>query len=467
MANIDLLERLNAIVWEADAQSLRCSFVTQVAASLLGFSVDEWIADEKFLAHHSEPEDEGKLLEACAAVARGGEDRQLEHRMLAKDGRSLWFRTVIHGVLDAGVLLGLMVDVTQEKQIEAAMRAGEERAEAERVWLLEASRILQGSFAYEETLAEIARLSVPLFADWVAVDVLEGGVLRRLVTVPDEPAADMVTVPMVAHGETLGSIGFAWRRAFGDVEMELARDLAGRAALAIESARLFRASQEAVRRRDEFLSVASHELRTPVTALQLAVQGLLDLGSAPEPEHLELAMRSAERCSRRLGMLVHELLEVSRIDAGRLVLATSPFDLARLATDVGTSLQRELNAAGCLLTIRASAPVVGRWDRGRLEQVIANLLTNAARYAGGSPVELSVRQAGLFAQLEVSDHGIGIPLEEQQRIFERFERAAPERHYGGLGLGLYIVRRIVEAHGGTVRVKSQPGQGATFTVELP
>jgi signal transduction histidine kinase len=171
--------------------------------------------------------------------------------------------------------------------------------------------------------------------------------------------------------------------------------------------------------------------------------------------------------TRRLGRLVDSLLDASRISAGRLQLQLEAFDLGELAREVTERLEGEASRAGCALSVEL-APAAGTWDRLRLEQVLVNLLTNALKYAAGRPVHVQVRvAAGERVQLSVRDHGIGIAGEDVERIFGMFERAVPIRHYGGLGLGLSIVRQIVEAHGGRVEVESAPHEGSTFTVSLP
>ncbi|WP_425440856.1 sensor histidine kinase [Polyangium sorediatum] len=142
-------------------------------------------------------------------------------------------------------------------------------------------------------------------------------------------------------------------------------------------------------------------------------------------------------------------------------------DLTTLACEAVDGLQHQITAAGCTVELVASEPVVGRWDRFRIEQVFINLLTNAIKYGMGKPITVGARRVGPRAEFWVEDRGMGIPKEDQARIFERFERAVSSRSFGGLGLGLYIARQIVEAHGGTIRVCSEPGHGATFTVELP
>jgi signal transduction histidine kinase len=176
-----------------------------------------------------------------------------------------------------------------------------------------------------------------------------------------------------------------------------------------------------------------------------------------------LARRQVERLSR----LVSNLLDVSRITSEQIQLRIADVDLAAITREVLDQFAAEMARAGCTTEIEASRPVMGRWDPLRIEQVIANLLSNACKYGAGKPIRVEVGLEGKLARLSVRDHGIGIAPADRERIFERFERAASARHYGGLGLGLYITRQVVEAHGGTIRVASHAGAGSTFSVELP
>ncbi len=219
--------------------------------------------------------------------------------------------------------------------------------------------------------------------------------------------------------------------------------------------------------RDEFLAIASHELYTPVTSLQLLVQGLRTGTIPASPETLSRTFGVAERQTKKLTRLIDELLNVSRIQRSGLALKLATVDLAAVTREVTQRFEDELARAGSALVLHAEAPVRGLWDRDRLEQVVTNLVSNAAKFGAGKPIEITVEEAGGTARLIVTDHGIGIAPGRLSRIFDRFERAVSPRQYGGLGLGLYIVREIAQALGGSVRVESQVGLGSTFTLELP
>jgi PAS domain S-box-containing protein len=266
--------------------------------------------------------------------------------------------------------------------------------------------------------------------------------------------------------------------------MAAVRDVGERKRLE-ERARLLRQAQAEVRERDEFLSIASHELRTPVAALQLQLQmlqraasrsraaaanALAETAGAHPPEQvpraLDAKLEGLERQVRRIGVLVGELLDVSRMRLGRLELAREPADLAEIARETVAHVRQEIERSGSRLVLDL-APVPGAFDRSRVEQVITNLLANAAKFGKGKPISLHVDADGPRARIRVVDRGIGISAEDQARVFDRFERAVPAQHFGGLGLGLYIARQIVEAHGGEIRVESAPGAGTTFTAILP
>ncbi|MET0403992.1 MAG: PAS domain-containing sensor histidine kinase [Cystobacter sp.] len=284
----------------------------------------------------------------------------------------------------------------------------------------------------------------------------------------------LITVPLLAHSRILGALTFLVSqpgRHYGEEDLRFAQELAHRAALSVDNARLYREAQEAIRLRDEFLSIASHELKTPLTPLSLKLQALERAAESDSDSALSRTVRahveSGRQQLRKLTSLMNGLLDVSLIAAGAFHLRREQVDLSAVVREVAARLGPRAARSEAPLVVHAEAPVRGRWDRSRLEQVVTSLVDNAVKYGVGAPVDIRVGQEGGQARLTVRDQGIGIAAEQSQRIFERYARAVSERHYGGLGLGLYITRAIVEAEGGRVYVNSVLGEGATFVVELP
>jgi PAS domain S-box-containing protein len=416
-------------------------------------------------------------------------------------------------------------DVTEERS----------RARAAR-FLSRAATVLAGSIENGPPLGALSDLLVPEFADWCAIDVLEERGMRSFAVSHRDPSKlDAARAAMQRqareweridasplrtgrarlfaelsnaraagwtddpeHARAMAELGLcsaivvpirtaehvsglltlaaaAPTRRFDERDLALAVEIGARAAIAIENARLYADAQEALRVRNDFLSVAGHELKTPLVALTLQLQSL---EQAFARGTVAGAMdRWAERVKRALGQsarlerVIGQLLDVSRITSGRLAIDREPLDLALLAREVGERFADELARAGSKVTFTQSGATSGRWDRARIDQVVTNLLGNAVKYGAGKPIDVSVaggaEGASERVQMVVRDHGIGIPAEAQARIFGRFERAVSDRNYGGFGLSLWIARQVVEAHGGTIRFESAPGAGSTFTVELP
>ena len=225
--------------------------------------------------------------------------------------------------------------------------------------------------------------------------------------------------------------------------------------------------ERALALRDQVIATLGHELRNPLAPVSLQIAHLIETLSTTAPDRRWLLAR-LERLSSRFDAFLaslDRLLEASR-PGGALSLDLERIDLAQVVREVCTGMESQLEAASSELVFEVSGPVCGQWDRLRLQQITWNLLSNAVRYGAGSPIHVSVASAEDRASLVVRDHGIGIPDEDIARIFEAYERGS-NKAAGGFGLGLWIVRRLTTAMGGTIAVESRPGEGSTFTVILP
>lgn len=263
--------------------------------------------------------------------------------------------------------------------------------------------------------------------------------------------AVVATLVFVPAGALVAAMGMIARRGFSERE-RAAEGLA-----------------EALRTRDAFLSMASHQLKTPITSLQLLGQDVsrrLCQGPAPL-EELAAKLAAIERQTRRLTQLINDLLDIAQISSGRLDVHLENVDLSDTVRDVVSRFSADAQQAGAPVSVHAASPIVGRWDRTRIEHIVANLLSNAVKFGQGKPVRISVARQDAVAKLVVSDNGMGIEERERTRIFERFERGRDARGYAGFGLGLWIAREAAVTLGGRIEVESATNQGSTFTVVLP
>lgn len=284
-----------------------------------------------------------------------------------------------------------------------------------------------------------------------------------------------IVVPIKIRNQTAGTIGFGTfskGRMYTKRDFLFAQEIADRVAIAIDNATLYQEARSAVQARDEFLSIASHELKTPLTSMLLQLQTVLRSIKSQSLadfsiEKTMVSLESTISQSRRLSKLVNDLLNISLITTGRLELEREKTDLTRTVKEVVSRFEEQALREGSTISLDLSSKVIGHWDRIRLEQVVTNLVTNAIKYGNGKPIKVALTKDKKYAVLTVTDGGIGIPKEQQDKIFDRFQRGKVNSSIKGLGVGLYLINEIVKAHRGRISVESIPQKGSTFTVQLP
>jgi signal transduction histidine kinase len=456
---------------------------------------------------------DGKVLGAIALTFLG--DRPFD-----EDERSYLLYLAVHCAQGFDRARLYEAETKARQQAEAARNRAQ--------FLVRASALLGSSLDYEQTLRNVAALAVPTMADWCGVDlvdqagvshqvavahvdpakiqfahelrrryppnpnaatgvpnVLRTGVSELYAEIPDAmlvaSAIDAehlritrelgltsaMAVPIKDRDRTVGVISFVLsdERRYTTDDITMAEQLGERAGAAIANAKLYDQATNAIRLRDEFLLIAGHELRTPLAVLMLQHQSLAQASDAMTISKVREKAKKLVDQGDRLGRLIEELLDVSRISAGQLTLGREEIDLAKLVEDIVERMTDDPRRRSAVRVVAESA--TGHWDRGRLDQVVTNLVSNAFKYGSGEQIDVRVAREDRHAVLSVRDRGIGIAVADQGRIFDRFERAVSPRSFGGLGLGLWIVRQLVVAHGGTIAVDSTPGNGSTFTVRLP
>ena len=413
-------------------------------------------------------------------------------------------------------------------------REAADHARQQAAFLAEAGSVLGSSLDYEETLRSVARLAVPVIADWCAVDIVsERGELKRIAVAhvdpqqvesarqlqeryPADPSApggvhevirtgkpaymaripvalveaaaqdeehlriirrlnltSYMCVPLMVQGRAIGAITFVSAesgREYSDADVRFARELASRASLAVENARAYERANEASRLKDEFLATLSHELRTPLNAV-LGYARMMRTQILP-PDKAKTAWDVVERNATSLQQIIEDVLDVSRIVAGRLRLNVEPVDLPAILREAIATVMPAADARGVRVeTVIEPLAVPVSGDASRLQQIVWNLLSNAIKFTPrGGKVQLRLARVDSHVEVAVSDTGRGITADFLPYVFERFRQADASfsREHGGLGLGLAIAKQLAELHGGTITAASGGlGAGATFTLNLP
>jgi PAS domain S-box-containing protein len=520
---------VDAIIWRADAETGRPSFISARAEEILGHPVRRWLADPEFWVQILHPDDREYVLSTRARALREGRDFEAEFRMLAADGRVVWFRGHTRVVRDEQgrprELRGLMVNVSKRKKFERQLFASREELSArldDLTYLQELGGRLRTSRDLQPILREVltavmavqgAEKGVVRLYDrdrdvlvLAAAAGLDEPCLRHIAELPlgvaaggivaatcarvvyqdvqaeavdphDEEAARLggyralyCTPLLTRDGELLGTIAtyFVEPHRPPERHIHLVELYARQAAHFIEDARLFAELRETARRKEEFLATLSHELRNPLAALQSALH-VLRLPDAGAPAR---ALAVLDRQVGQLARLVDDLLDASRIAQGKVELRKEPLDVADAAGRAADSLRPGMDERELTLTVtRPPGPLPLEADPTRLEQVLVNLLNNAAKFTDpGGRIELETGREGDEVFIRVHDTGVGITPEMLPRVFDLFAQAegGADRAHGGLGIGLALVRSLVELHGGSVTASSPgPGLGSEFVVRLP
>lgn len=402
-------------------------------------------------------------------------------------------------------------------------------------FLSSASKILSSSLDYNVTLVSIAKLVVDAVADFCMIDIREDEYLHRVVVKMHEPAknklaqdfynfppdpqnknaiydalnlgqpiiiqkvtkewlrrvskipeeinlvkslgfSSVIFVPLQSRGQTIGVMTIASTQPgfeYSGDDAVFIKELADRAAITVDKAKLFTELQEAIRTRDEFLAVASHELKTPLTSILLSLQLILrrlqkSTSKSIASEEILRAVEVSIEQSKRLSRLINDLLDVTQTSSQYFQLVYKKENLSSLLKDINRKFEIILKQKNIKLKIKEEEKnIVGMWDKIRLEQAISNLISNAIKYGEGKPIVLSTKRMDDSVFIQVKDKGIGIRKEDQIKIFKVFNRSMDVKNYKGIGVGLFIAKNIIEAHDGEINLESTLGKGTTFSILIP
>jgi len=304
---------------------------------------------------------------------------------------------------------------------------------------------------------------------------LTRSVLERYGYLPDDRALILqlglraaMSVPLTAGGKTFGAMTlYATDRSYGTDDLALAESIGARVASALSNAHLYEVARDALRARDELLVLAAHELRTPLSALQLTTDQLLQQSRRDQDPAQAARSEKIGYHVRRFNAVVDHILNAMSIRAEGIAIHRSSCDFAEIVRDRVARIATRAQALGTVITTSCPDNVAGSCDRERFATVVDALLDNAVKFGRGQPIEVTLVVAGPSVELSVRDHGIGFSPDRLDAFFDPFERGVAREHFGGLGLGLYVAKAIVVAHGGSITATSSPGEGATFVVRLP
>jgi len=492
-----IVETAEEGVWLIDRDA-KTIVVNHKMAQILGYSPEEMIGRDLW---YFLDEEGRRISKVNLERRRSGIREHHEFRLLKKDGSEVWTLMATSPVYDSqggyDGALAMVTDITAEKRATEKLKELSGRLSAlttsisDYLWSAEIDQ--NGRFLYKYYSPVVEKVTGRPIEYYLAgpdrwlstVHVedrprMEAILQRILLRQTDHEEADYrIVLPdgsvrWVRDSVIVRQIRGGGIRIDGVVSDVTERKLylEARERQLAQETRTRKEAEKAIELRDDFLSIATHELRTPLTPLRMYFQLIKQQVEALElepakAELLDKALKGAEREFERFLKLVENLLDVTRIRAGRIILDRRETDLSELVRNVAVRFEADLKKAKCELRLDIQDHVIGNWDQSRIEQVVTNLLANATKYGAQRPIEVAVFKTSSKALIRIKDYGIGISNEDQEKVFQRFERVAPIRHFAGFGLGLFISKEIVKAHGGIIRLESEPGRGSIFTVEIP
>jgi PAS domain S-box-containing protein len=487
--------RIGIWEWHPGSQEVIWDEVTQ---RIYGYEPGTFPGTSEAYSSHLHPEERERLWAVISQALEKRTPYTFDHRIIRPDGSLRWVQGSGMAFYDEHGrpvrVMGTVLDITDRKE-----------AEEDKAFLVGVSEILSSSLDYRENFKALGEFIAGYFCDGCIVElhqpelqkydqnhpvsntlvtgklvVVRGNFQKHGPEYEREARAaglrESIVIRLRGRESLLGAITFfniqGTGQRFTYRHERLAEEICYRVSMALENSLLYLNSQEAIRARDEFLSIASHELKTPLQSLTLQNQirrRQIEKGN-PQVLTAETFRRTLEQDHRqllRINRLIDDMLDITRIRANRLALHMETFDFCDLVRETVERFRPQIEAVGCELQLNICEGVEVSADSYRIEQVLVNLLTNAMKYGSGCPIRIETARQPRKVLLFVQDKGPGISSADAERIFQRFERAVSSSEVSGLGLGLYISRQIIEQHKGELLVSSEPGKGATFIVELP
>ena len=524
----DLINSIDGIVWEADADTFRFTFVSQQAEQILGYPAQLWVEEPGFWANHIHPEDRERAVSSCTKATAEKKPHRFEYRMFAADGRIVWLGDIVSVIVEndtAVKLRGVMIDLTQRREAEERAHRNHERMRAFHEISAAASASLELDVILETLMQKIVAL-LPYAAvqiwlrsaetgrfersaclnidrdDWMRRQLREipqlvrAAVESRSFVVAKDVQTDprvldrefykrqgivsYLGVPFVVKEEVLGVMVLLTREEheFSSDEIDFQSTLATQVAMTIHKSQLYEQIKSqtveletANREICDFTAMIAHDLRSPLSQVMGVSELMTHSVFGPVTDDQKKWLGKVTETARELVNLVNDFLDVSKLEAGRIDLISEELDLEKLFDATLDNFQFAAKEREIFLRKNISDSIRQiQGDRRRLEQVLSNLLSNSLKFTPrGGDIEVGAAHNGVAAEIWVKDTGIGIGPDEIGKLFEKYKQTSSGKtsEHKGTGLGLVICKMIVEAHGGTIRAESEKGKGARFTFTLP